>query len=370
MGANEPVDLMLQTVSGGWLEHAPSPMVTVEGATHLVRDANLAFCRLVDGPRADILGKPLCSLLPDNPECLLLLDDVYRTGKPGILQGREHADPGPIFSSYVMWPVQGEDRTCGVVVQITETAPLHARAIAMNEALLLGSLRQHELIAAADEANVRLQEEIVHRAQSERDAMMLTNEISHRIKNNLQIVSSLIGNEITKTPAQFVKGYVEMEVRISAIAKLYDLISQSRDGDSVPLDSYLKELAKTMSASLLEPSSAIAIEVSTIAVTLDPNRAVAFGLLVNELGTNAIKHAFPNGVGVLRLSIQPAGDQIELIVADDGVGISKDAASVPGRHGSDYVEIFVRQLGGHMTVSSPDQLGTVIRILFPLLPVP
>ncbi len=60
---------------------------------------------------------------------------------------------------------------------------------------------------------------------------------------------------------------------------------------------------------------------------IDPDRAVPFGLLVNELTTNAIKHAFPNGSGHIRLCVERIGDQIELVVSDDGVGIKdKDLA--------------------------------------------
>jgi two-component sensor histidine kinase len=354
-------------LTGNLLEHALSPMATVEGATHVLRDANHAFCRLVDCLQPDVAGKPLCELLPDNPECLVLLDEVYRTGKPGILQGHEHAQPGPVFSSYVMWPVTTNGCTSGVVIQVTETAPLHARTMAMNEALVLGSLRQHELTEMAEAANARLQKEIAQRIRSERDALMLTKEISHRIKNNLQIVISLIGQEIRQTPAQYAQGYIAMEARISGIADLYDLISHSNHIDAVPLDGYLRELAKTMSATLLEPLSGIKIEVEAAALELDSNRAVPFGLLVNELSTNAIKHAFPGGSGLIKLSIARIDDQIQLIVADDGIGITAKAkASVAGRHGSEYVAIFVRQLGGIMTITGSAETGTVIRVLFPL----
>jgi two-component sensor histidine kinase len=349
------------------LEHAPSPMAKVEGAAHMLREVNHAFCRYVDCLQPDVVGKPLCELMPNNPECLMLLDEVYRTGKPGILQEQEHAEHGPVSSSYAMWPVTTIGCITGVVIQITETVPLHARTRTMNEALVLGSLRQHELTEIAESANARLQEEIAQRVQSERDALMLTKEISHRIKNNLQIVISLIGQEIRQTPAQYAQGYIAMEARISGIADLYDLISHSNHVDAVPLDGYLRELAQTMSATLLEPLSGIKIEVESVALELDTNRAVPFGLLVNELATNAIKHAFPSGSGLIRLSIARVGDQIELIVADNGIGIAaKTIPSVEGRHGSDYVEIFVRQLGGIMTVAGSAEAGTVIRVLFPL----
>lgn len=368
MSAPQPSGSQPPEHSKGWFEHAPSPMATVEGAAHVVRDTNPAFCQLIGTAREDVVGQPLCALLPNDPECLALLEDVYRTGKFGSLQGKEHAEPGPVFSSYVMWPVKADDRTSGVVIQVTETAPLHARTMAMNEALLLGALRQHELTASAEQANSLLQAEIAQRLQSERDALMLTNEISHRIKNNLQIVIALIGTEMKRIPEALRTGYAAMEVRIAAIAELYKLISRSTGSDPVPLDAYLQELASTMSASLLETSSRIRIDVEAEGLEIDADRAVPFGLAVNELGTNAIKHAFPTGSGIVKLSLAQVEDQIELIVADNGVGVAAEARPVaPGRHGSDYVAIFVRQLGGTMSVSGSPQGGTAIRILFPLV---
>src|SRR5476651_2718409 len=164
-------------------------------------------------------------------------------------------------------------------------------------------------------------EDITDRKQRERDALMLTNEISHRIKNNLQIVVGLIAFEARSTPAPYVQGYKAMQARIGAIAQLYDLISQSSRGRTVAVDAYLKEIAKTMSASLLGNTSGIKIEVEGEPVEIDPDRAVPFGLLVNELTTNAIKHAFPGGRGLVKLCVERKGDQIELVVSDNGVGI-------------------------------------------------
>jgi two-component sensor histidine kinase len=137
------------------------------------------------------------------------------------------------------------------------------------------------------------------------------------------------------------------------------------------VDAYLREIAKSMSASLLGNASGITIEVKADALDIDPDRAVPFGLLVNELATNAIKHAFPGGTGRVVLCVEQVGDQIELTVADDGVGMKdKDLAKIPEKRGSDYVAIFVRQLGGTILASGTEGTGTIIRIRLPLLLVP
>jgi PAS domain S-box-containing protein len=214
-------------------------------------------------------------------------------------------------------------------------------------------------------------EDITDRKQRERDAISLTNEISHRIKNNLQVIVGLISFETRSTALPCVQGYRAMQARIGAIAQLYDLISQSSRGRTVAVDAYLREIARTMTASLLGDVSDITIEVKAEALEIDPDRAVPFGLLVNELATNAIKHAFPGGTGTIVLSVEQVGDQIELTVADDGVGMKEnDLARISEKRGSDYVAIFVRQLGGMIVPSGSEGPGTTIRVRLPLLMVP
>ncbi len=213
--------------------------------------------------------------------------------------------------------------------------------------------------------------DVTERKQRERDALLLTNEISHRIKNNLQVIVGLIAYEAKWTAAPCVQGYKTMQARIGAIAQLYDLISHTSRGQTVAVDAYLREIAKTMSASLLGNVSGIKIEVKAEPLEIDPNRAVPFGLLVNELTTNAIKHAFPDGNGNIRLCVEQIGDQIELVVSDDGVGMkSKDMVKSPEKRGSDYVAIFVRQLGGTIVPSQREAIGTTVRVRLPLLLVP
>jgi len=211
-------------------------------------------------------------------------------------------------------------------------------------------------------------EDITDRKQRERDALTLANEISHRIKNNLQIVVGLIAYEAKFTQAPCVQGYKAMQSRIGAIAQLYDLISQSSLGPTVAIDAYLREIAKMMSASLIGATSGIRIEVKAEPLEIDPDRAVPLGLLVNELATNAIKHAFPHGAGHVTLSVERVGDDLELVVADNGVGmLDKVAPKGTEKRGSDYVAIFVRQLGGAIIASDPAASGTTVRIRLPLL---
>ncbi len=211
-------------------------------------------------------------------------------------------------------------------------------------------------------------EDITDRKQRERDALTLTSEISHRIKNNLQIVVGLIAYESKWTAAPCVLGYKAMQSRISAIAQLYDLISQSSRGRAIAVDAYLAEIAKSLTVTLLGDASDIQIRVESDALEIDADRAVPFGLLVNELVTNSIKHAFPEGRGSVLLRVAQVGDHLELTVSDNGVGInSKVIEKIPGNRGSDYVAIFVRQLKGSIVATEAQSEGTSVRIRVPLV---
>ena len=344
------------------LEHAPAPMAALEGAAHVVRFANPAFCRLVDKAENSLVGKPLREILLDRGECMAMLDRVHRTGKSEACVEREPTDPSrPVPWSYVMWPVIEDRGAAGVMVQVIQAAPLYEKTRAMNEALMLGSLRQHELAEAANSSNEQLKTEVGEGKRRELDVQVLANEIFHRIKNNLQIVAGLIDREASVAEASCVPGYEAMQKRIYAIAALYDLMSVSSHGETVSVGAYLGAIAQSLSKSLLDETSRIEIEVRSEALDIDHDRAVPFGLLVNELVTNAIKHAFPDGTGRIVLSARRIGDQIELDVADDGVGMTVEDLANPSGGGA-YVATFVRQVRGALTVLESEGSGTTVRI--------
>src|SRR4029453_3545742 len=106
-------------------EHAPVPMVTVEGAAHTVRYVNPAFCRLIHKSTEQLVGKAFAELLPENDECVALLDRVFRTGKAESHTEPRHPDAHSAFSSYTLWPVLSDGGSVGVMVQVNEGAQFH-----------------------------------------------------------------------------------------------------------------------------------------------------------------------------------------------------------------------------------------------------
>jgi PAS domain S-box-containing protein len=148
-------------------EYAPLPMATVEGASQIVRYANPAFCHLLGKPMKQLIGKPISKLLPKKDACVTLIGRVLRTGRPENYTEKNAAKPHPVFWSYTIWPVMEEAGLVGVMIQVIESAQVHKTTVAMNEALVLGSLRQHELTEAAENLNAQLQLEIAERKKIE-----------------------------------------------------------------------------------------------------------------------------------------------------------------------------------------------------------
>jgi len=171
-------------------ERAPLPMATVEGTGHILRHLNPAFCRLMHKPSEELIGKSLGEMLPEKDPCITLLDRVVRTGKPESHTENARSKPHPVFWSYEMWPAIVNESLSGIIIQVTETAKTHETTLAMNEALMRGSLRQHELTEAANSANTQLRAEIGQRQLAE-DALGHLNEtLEQRVSERTERLES------------------------------------------------------------------------------------------------------------------------------------------------------------------------------------
>ena len=159
-------------------ERAPLPMATLEGATRIIRYGNSAFCRLVNRPLKKFVGRSIDDLLPARDKCVTLINRVYRTKRPESYTEQEPSKPHPIFWSYTIWPVEADHGLVNLMIQVTETAAVHDSTIAMNEALILGSVRQHQLTEDAERLSERLQAELSWRQRAE--AGLRESEIRYR----------------------------------------------------------------------------------------------------------------------------------------------------------------------------------------------
>ena len=185
----------------------------------------------------------------------------------------------------------------------------------------------------------------------------LLKEVHHRVKNNLQVITSLLRLEIARTSLPDTKAVLsEMQNRIRSMAILHQSLYRSGDFGAVDLGDYLRRLATQTHLAQSTRASAMRLRCELASVLVNIDQAIPCGLLVNELISNCVKHAFPEGfegANAITLSLQPAPDapQWRLVVADTGVGLPPDfdarrAASL----GLQLATDLARQLGGTLVV--------------------
>jgi len=153
---------------------------------------------------------------------------------------------------------------------------------------------------------------------------VLLKEIHHRVKNNLQIVISLMRLESRAFSEERVRAALkDLETRIRAMALVHEHLYHSSDLAKIGFKDYLKGLCEELFRTYGADGGKIRLEIDAEAVALDIERAIPCGLIINELLTNAIKYAFPGDrKGVLRVAIRnTSANEVEIVVSDDGIGI-------------------------------------------------
>ena len=176
---------------------------------------------------------------------------------------------------------------------------------------------------------------------------VLLREVNHRIKNSLQLATSLLSMEGRSAHTEETRSSLaRASARIGAIASVHELIYRSDTIETVPIDGYLGDLCDAIVASALDGSDRVTMDCDADALELRTDLAIGLALLVNELATNALKHAFPDGrEGRIDIELRDRGSHLYLCVSDDGVGKREDAGA---NQGSRIIAGLVAQHGGTM----------------------
>ncbi len=167
---------------------------------------------------------------------------------------------------------------------------------------------------------VQVEEQI---KSSLREKEVLLQEIHHRVKNNLQIISSLIALQAGYTNDEQVhQMFRESQSRIRSMALIHEQLYRSHDLARIDFSRYIDELTSNLMHSYQKTIGRIRLQVHSDPIYLDIDTAIPCGLIINELVSNALKHAFPNGrEGIITLEFHSSVDQtLSLIVRDNGVG--------------------------------------------------
>jgi PAS domain S-box-containing protein len=195
---------------------------------------------------------------------------------------------------------------------------------------------------------------------------VLLKELHHRVKNNLQIISSLLDMQSDAIIDDQARAYFrECQNRINSLALVHAQLYQSLDFASVDLANYIRNLATHLLGSFAKDPDLITLELDTESVSLNIDQTIPCGLIINELISNSLKYAFPGsrtGVISVRLKVDPEG-WILLTVADNGIGLPADL-DTRNTHslGLQLVHMLVKQLRGKLEISTDGGTTFVVRL--------
>ena len=226
--------------------------------------------------------------------------------------------------------------------------------------------RLFEELASLRELNERdeLRKAKLALEESGRQKDLLMKEIDHRIKNSLQIVSSLLHMH-ANTAGDAAGQFHNAAARVAAIAAVHKQLHRSDDVGTVALDQYLIDLCREITAASSSLDQAWTLDVDADPLVIRTDLAVPLGLIVNELVTNAIQHSRPSsGGGRVQIVLQTAPDSFSITVSDEGNGPPLHAETQASGLGARMVQAFARQIEATITKGrSPEGYAVTVTVL-------
>jgi two-component sensor histidine kinase len=227
----------------------------------------------------------------------------------------------------------------------------------------LSKKREYELSVRNDQ--IQNQTKLIENSLKEKE--ILLKEVHHRVKNNLQIISSIINIQNDKTKDTKTKEILdELKLRISSIALTHQMLYQKGSMSEVLLNEYINNLVNQINISF--DNQTVKIETAYVSpdIKLNIDLAIPLGLLVNEIITNAFKHAFKEKEsGLIKVKVSIEGNNIKINVKDNGVGLPanyKDLLEEKQSLGFELIAILAEQINAHL--SFKNNTGTEIEISF------
>ncbi|HMH13476.1 MAG TPA: ATP-binding protein [Edaphobacter sp.] len=321
-------------------------MVITEGEMHIVCYVNPAFCSLAGKSKKELIGNSISDVLPGGTVGTLVLHRLRRIGTDESQTQLEVAAPQPLYWTYDIWPAlaqaAGDDGVARVIIQLSDAALIDGRFTAMNEALLVSAVRQHELVEAAEALNTRLHAEIKQREQAQealmRSEMLATAgrmaaSMAHEINNPLEAVMNTLF--LARTSAghpEAVREYLEIAdgelLRVAHITRqTLGFYRESSVATSISVSGLIGSVVKVLQSKIKDTGASVeqrCDEHLQVIGVYGELRQVLANLLANSL------HAVvPDGGIVLHasLSLDPNDGKrrVRITVADSGHGIGASA---------------------------------------------
>jgi two-component sensor histidine kinase len=197
---------------------------------------------------------------------------------------------------------------------------------------------------------------------AEKDALM--REIHHRVRNNLQVVASLLSMQQRALTDPVARDAIfDTRQRINALALIYRALYQGADLKRVDIRLFLADLIAQLVVEHQEHGEVIATELEADELIIDPDKLAPLALFAVEAITNAQKHALAKRGGLLRVRFTVTGDDAELAIVDEGSGATPELAKAGV--GRQLMSAFARQLRGRMEVVANHSGGVTARLVFP-----
>jgi PAS domain S-box-containing protein len=224
-------------------------------------------------------------------------------------------------------------------------------------------------------AAIEIVEDITERKQME-DALRasleekeaLLREVHHRVKNNLQIVASLLNLQAGRSPdPELAAALNDTRNRVHSMALLHEALYSAGNLARVNFAAYVEDLCRQLLRSFGPMAARITMKSSVAPIGLPLEQSVPCGLIINELVSNALKHGFPGDrAGCISVELRPAeGQTLVLSIRDDGVGLPPGFNPASSTTlGLRLVSTLAKQLGGQLTVKSPDGAGATFNVVF------
>jgi len=219
-------------------------------------------------------------------------------------------------------------------------------AVAIAGALNGARMRQAK---EAAEAEVRAARDRYAALAAERE--LLLREVNHRVGNSLQIIASLLHLQASSADEDVKAALTNAMGRVAAVAQVHRKLYTSHDLQRVMLDQYLEGLLEDLRRSA-EGEKLTQLTLKAEPVEIDPDRAVAVGIIVNELVINAVKYAYPDGSGPIHVELSRMGDDVVISVTDQGIGLQTMPAPGSTGMGRRIVEAMAAKLDADIKLDS------------------
>ncbi len=273
---------------------------------------------------------------------------------------------GLYFSRYILSPVIALAQNAKEVIGGNLNARYHGNvnddetgALAEQYNLMLDTI--NEQIATLDQ---KVQEKTKELSISLEEKELLLKEIHHRVKNNLFVISGILGLQAFQDKESSIDEFIEtIQNRIQSIAMAHEMLYKSDESDElVDVERYIKELVGSLLQAYSEDPSSYQCRYEVEPLKLSLDQVLSCGLIINELVTNAIKYAFKHHNDILTISLQrDSDDMITLSVQDNGPGF--DTTRKEGV-GLELVGMSVKQLDGRLVIETDE--GTKVTVVFPV----